>query len=196
LIRVAFAEAVAYPAAVPDVDLGHAVAVAHSAPNPTNRESIEWTHALPAVTLAGVIAAALMIFPLAGFGIGMVFSGALAVSFYHRRAPNSNLTSWMGTQLGALSGAIGFGLFTVFVAVVTLFSGTQRLRSIALDAISQSIARTADPQVRLALEYFKSPSGLVFMLIMGCFSLFLLFLLFSALGGAIGATWMRRRKRP
>jgi hypothetical protein len=136
-----------------------------------------------------------MFFPLGAYGLGMFAAGAFAAVFYRRRAPYTNLTPGKGAWLGALSGMIGFGIFTIFGAIVTLFSGTQRLRSVLLQAIAQSAARTSDPQTLQAFEYFKTPPGLAVFLVLGLLFMFLLFMVFSAVGGAIGAAWLRRRRR-
>lgn len=164
-------------------------------PNVQNPQAINWSQAFPSAALAGVIAAALMIFPLGAFGLGMVASGALAAIFYHRRTPATPLTFAIGAKLGALSGVIGFFIFTVFAAVVTLLSGTERLRAVMLEAVNQSAARTSDPQTLQAFEYFRTPIGLAIILVFGLIFLFLMFLLFSTAGGALGVAWVRRRRR-
>ena len=158
-------------------------------------QAIDWSHGLPAIVLGAVIAAALMMVPLGALGPGMFAGGALAVLFYHHRAPACELTPGIGAKLGALSGIIGFGIFTIFAAAITLFSGTQRLRATLLEAVNQSASRTTDPQTLQAFEYFKTPTGLAIILAVGLFFLLLMFLVFSTVGGALGAVWIRRRRR-
>jgi len=160
-----------------------------------NPQAIDWSHGLPAIVLGGVVSAALMIFPLGAFGLGMLAAGGLAAFFYHHRAPGSDITSGIGGKLGALSGLVGFGIFTVFAAVVTLLSGTERLRATLLEAVNQSASRTADPNALQAFEYFKTPAGLAIILILGLFFLLVMFLIFSTVGGVLGAAWIRRRRR-
>ena len=137
-----------------------------------------------------------MIFPLGAFGLGMLAAGAMAAYFYHRRAPASEITPGIGAKLGALSGILGFAIFTIFAAVVTMISGTQKLRDILLEAVKQSASRTTDPQTLQAFEFFKTPAGLAIVLALGIFFLFLMFLVLSTAGGALGAAWIRRRGRP
>ena len=195
MIRVAFAEPSGF--AVPTTSgIGPPqVPSIQASSSPQLRSRIDWSHGWPSAILAGVIAAVLMFFPLGAYGLGMLAAGAFAAVFYRRRAPYANLTAPAGAWLGALSGMIGFGIFVVFVAVVTLFSGTQRLRSILLEAVAQSAARTSDPQTLQTFEYFKTSPGLAVILVLGLIFLFLLFTLFSALGGALGAAWLHRRSR-
>jgi hypothetical protein len=194
LIRVAFAEPAGFAAMAAEVGVPQIPSLQASA-GPQLGSRINWVHARPSIILAGIISAVLMFFPLGAYGLGMFAAGAFAAVFYHRRAPYSPLTTGSGAWLGALSGMIGFGIFTFFLTVVTLFSGTQRLRTVLLEAISQSAARTSDPQTQQAFEYFKTSDGLAVILVLGLLFLFLLFLLFSALGGALGAIWLRRRRR-
>ena len=156
--------------------------------------AINWTHGLPAVFLGGVIAAAFMIFPLGIFGLGMIAAGALSTFFYNQRNPTSNLSAFIGIKLGALSGVIGFAIFTIFTTVVTLVSGSERLHAMLLDAINQSAARTNDPEVLRSFEYFKTSAGLAIVLVIGLVFLLLMFLVFSTAGGALGARWIRRRR--
>jgi hypothetical protein len=170
--------------------------IVHFSPNAKSTKGIDWAHALPAVTIAGMISAALMMFPFGISGLGMISSGAMAAIVYYRRTQAANVTYGVGVTLGALSGLIGFGIFTVFAAVVTLFAGTQRLHNGLLEAVNQYAAQNNDPQKQQMLEYFRSPAGLVFILIIGfCFLLFM-FLAFSIAGGALGTAWVRRRRRP
>ena len=57
---------------------------------------IDWSQALPATALAGLIAAVLMMTPLAAFGLGMLIGGSLSVVFYRRRNPSpTSLQAWV-----------------------------------------------------------------------------------------------------
>ncbi len=158
--------------------------------------SIDWNHGLPAAAMAGLIAATLMVFPFAGFGLGMILAGGLAALFYRRRAPYAMLTPGTGMRLGIITGLIGFGIYTVFFTVVFVFTGTEKLRGILLEQLSKSAVASSDPQYLQALEYFKTPQGLALALILGLVTLLVIFLIFSAAGGALGALWVRRRQRP
>jgi hypothetical protein len=158
--------------------------------------AIEWSEALPSAGLAGLIAAFLMFIALGLFGLGIVAAGILSVVFYRRRNPASNVTPGMGARLGAVSGALGFVFFAIFSAVQTMvFHFGGELRAAMLDAISQSAARSSDPQVQKAFEYLKTPPGLALIMGIGMAFLLVLFLILCSLGGAVGASMMKRKDR-
>ena len=164
---------------------------ASAAPN-----AIQWAHAFPATALAGLIAALVMFTPLGAFGIGMLAAGSLAVVFYQRRNPATTLTPRMGAKLGLLSGTLGFGMFAIFTSVAMLISRSGgQLRATLLQMIEQSAARNPDPEVQQMMQYLKSPSGLVLVMILGLAVMFIIFLILSSIGGALGAVLLRRRER-
>jgi hypothetical protein len=173
--------------------------IAGSLPSPipvANSTGIQWSQALPAAAQAGLISAVLMFIPFAGFGLGMAAAGILAVLFYRRRIAVGEITSGMGARLGALSGTLGFGIFAVFTAIELLvFHSGGELRAAMLEAIQQSAARSADPQAQQLLEYLKSPAGLTLMMGVGLAVMLVIFLIFSSLGGALGAVLLRRKGR-
>jgi hypothetical protein len=167
-----------------------------SHPLPGGRAALEWSQALPAAGFAGVIAALLMFIPLGAFGLGMTAGGILAVLFYRRRIPAAQITPAMGARLGAVSGALGFAVFAIFTAVAVLvFHSGGQLRAELLEAIQQSAARSSEPQAQQVLEYLKSPPGLALMMGLGLALMFLIFLILSSLGGALGAVLLRRKDR-
>lgn len=195
LIRVAVPEAPLYPppvlAAEPQLVLPSQTPIKAISPG-----KVEWIHGLPAATLAGAIAAVLMIVSRGGFGVGMFATGSLALIFYRRRNPDANITVWMGTKLGLMSGLIGFGISAVFVAVVTLFSGPERLRSFLLELAKLTPVYRPNPEIQQRFEYLMTPQGFPELVLLYFFSFLLIFLIFSAIGGTLGAVWMRLRRRP
>ncbi|MBZ5705770.1 MAG: hypothetical protein LAN63_10480 [Acidobacteriia bacterium] len=119
---------------------------------------IQWARALPATALGGLIAALAMATPLGVFGLGMLAAGALSVVFYRRRNPAANVTPAMGARLGAVSGALGFGMFAILTSIeMVVFRSGGELRTALLDAVRQSAARSSDPQAQQMLEYLKTP---------------------------------------
>jgi hypothetical protein len=158
--------------------------------------AIQWSQALPSAALAGLIAAVLMFIPLGAFGLGMIAAGVLAVLFYRRRNPGASLSPGMGARLGALSGMLGFGIFAIFTSIeVLIFHSGGQLRAALLEAVQQSAARASDPQAQQVLDYLKSPPGLALVMILGLALMFVVFLILSSLGGALGATLLRHRNR-
>lgn len=158
--------------------------------------AIEWSQALPSAAIAGLVAAILMVLPFGAFGLGMLFSGILAVLLYVRRVPGVTPTPGMGAKLGAISGAIGFAIFAIFTAIEALvFHAGGELRTALLQAIQQSAARSSDPQAREMIEYLKTPPGLALVMAIGLVVTLIAFLVFSSVGGAIGAMLSKRRDR-
>jgi len=195
LIRVTIPEAPLYPPPVltaePPPGITRQIPTKAASPG-----KVEWIHGLPAATLAGIIAAVLMISSRGAFGVGMFATGSLALIFYRRRNPDANITLWMGTKLGLMSGLIGFGISTALVAVVTLFSGTERLRTFLVEMAKQAPIYSPSPETQQRFEYLLTPEGFPSLVLLYLCSFLLIFLIFSAIGGALGATWMRFRRRP
>ena len=103
----------------------------------------------------------------------------------------------MGARLGAVSGVLGFGIFAVFTAIeVLVFHSGGQLRAALLEAVQQSASRTSDPQAQQILDYLKSPPGLALVMSLGLAVMFVVFLIFSSLGGALGAVLLRRKNQP
>lgn len=162
----------------------------------SSTSAIQWSQALPSAALAGLIAAVLMFIPLGAFGLGMIAAGVLSVLFYRRRNLAENLTPGTGARLGALSGMLGFGIFAVLTSVeVLVFHSGGQLRAALLEAVQRSALRTADPQAQQALDYLKSPPGLALVMVLGLALMFVVSLIFSTLGGALGAVLLRRKNR-
>ncbi len=125
----------------------------------------------------------------------MFATGSLALVFYRRRNPEANITVWMGTKLGLMSGLIGFGISAVFVAVVSLFSGMERLRVFLVENVKQAMVYTSNPDSRHMFEQFLTPGGFHNLVFFYLCVFLAAFLIFSAIGGTLGAVWMRLRKR-
>ena len=159
--------------------------------------ALQWSHALPAAAMGGLIAAVVMIIPAGPLGLVMLATaGALSVLFYRRRNPVAALTPGAGARLGALSGVLGFGIFAIVTAIEMLvFRTGGQLRDAMLQAIQQSAARSSDPQAQQAVEYLKSPQGLALMMALGLIGVCLAFMVFSSLGAALAAAMLRRKDR-
>jgi len=175
---------------------GIVIARPDSPSHPVQADRIQWSHALPATALGGLIAAVVMVTPLGVFGLGMVVAGALSVVFYRRRHPDAILTPGMGARLGVVSGALGFVMFVILTALeMSVFRSSAELRAVLLDAVQQSAARSADPQAQQVLEYLKTPQGMALVIGLGLLVVLAIFLSLSSLGGALGAALMRRKHR-
>jgi hypothetical protein len=156
---------------------------------------IEWSQALPATALAGLIAAVLMMTPLAAFGLGMLIGGSLSVVFYRRRLPVANVTPGMGARLGMVSGILGGGIFAALLSIgAILFHAWDAIRAKLIEVVEQTAARNPDPQAQQAMEFFKSPDGIVLLLTTALIGTLMAFVIFSGLGGALGAALFRRKE--
>jgi hypothetical protein len=189
-IRVAGAEALA-PA--PEFTAAAQVSPAAVAPS----TGIQWSQAVPAAALAGLLVSFAIVIPLGAFGVGMAAAGVLSVLLYRRRIPSANLTPAMGARLGAASGALGFGIFAVLAALQMLvFRSGGQIRAALLEAIQQSAARSTDPQAQQAVEFLKSPQGFAVIMVVTLIVVFVVFVVLSSLGGALGAVLLRAKRRP
>jgi len=189
-IRIAGAETVAHPEGT--VEGGRAQPTSYAAAPPA--KGIQWSQALPASAIAGVVAAILMIIPFGAFGLGMLAAGALSVVLYRRRNPAANLSPGVGARLGAVSGALGFAIFAILTSVeMVVFRSGGQLRAALIEAVQQSAARSSDPQAQQLLEYLKTPQGLALVMVLGLIVMFAAFLVLSSLGGALGAVLLRRK---
>jgi len=156
---------------------------------------IEWSQALPATTLAGLIAAVLMLTPLAGFGLGMLIGGSLSVVFYRRRIPVARVTPGMGARLGMVTGILGGGIFAALLSIGTIaFRAWDTIRGKLFEVVDQTAARNPDAQAQQAMEFFKSPGGVVLLVISALIGTLLAFVIFSGLGGALGAALFKRKE--
>jgi hypothetical protein len=189
--------------AVPETYTPSTVADDSSAPslppyfNSSLTTRIQWSQALSASALAGLISAVLMMTPLAGFGLGMVIGGSLSVVFYRRRLPVANVTPWMGVRLGMVSGILGGGIFAALLSIgAVVFHAGDAIRAKLMDGMQQAAARNPDPQAQQVMEFFKTPQGIVVLLTISLIGVLLAFVIFSGLGGAIGAALLRRKERP
>lgn len=159
-------------------------------------QSIQWSHALPAAALGGLIAAIVMSLPLGAFALGMMAAGGLAVVFYRRRNPLAQIPPALGAKLGAVSGLFGFAVFAVLIAAeAVIFRSSGELRAALLDALQRSAASNPDPQAQQVLDYLRTPQGLALFMALALAFVFFVFLVLSSLGGALSAALLRRKQR-
>jgi hypothetical protein len=142
-----------------------------------------------------LIAAVLMMTPLAGFGLGMLIGGALSVVFYRRRIPLAQVTPGIGARLGMVAGILGGGIFAALLSIITiLFHAWDTIRGKLIEVVEQTAARNPDPQAQQAMEFFKSPEGIVLLLTTALIGTLIAFVIFSGLGGALSAALLRRKE--
>jgi hypothetical protein len=154
--------------------------------------------AFSSALVAGMLAAvgtSIPIIPLAM--LCMFASGGLAVTLYRRRVGHLRVTRWMGARLGLLAGGLGFGLLAL-MSTLRLFAASERtqLRTAFREKMQEAVASAADPQVRQTMEqlrsYIATDHGLILAVLICLAVAAVVFLLFSALGGALGAALFGR----
>ena len=157
---------------------------------------IEWSQAWPATALAGLIAALLMLTPFAGLGLGVLIGGSLSVVFYRRRVPTALITAGMGARLGMVTGVVASGILALVLAAYTILSHSwNSVREDLMAGIEQAAARNPGPQSQQAVEFLKTPPGIVLLLTMALIVTLVAFVIFSGLGGALGAILFRRKEQ-
>ncbi len=157
-----------------------------------------WRPAIGSALVAGMLAAVGTSIPIVPLAMLCMFaSGGLAVTLYRRRAGYLTVTPWMGAKLGLLAGGLGFGLLAL-LSTLRLFAAGERteLRSAFRDKIQDATATATDPDVRQAMEQFRGyiagDRGLIIVVLIFLAIAALFFLIFSALGGALGAALFGR----
>ncbi len=196
-IRVAIAEASPEPAPAADI----AVPALPREVTPVSLDlpagflSSRRSHALRPCALAAAVAALPMFLGVNPFVAAFV-AGFLAVAF-SRRGSGTVSTAASGARLGALSGLLLFGVSTVLqtLAVALLHKGAE-LRSEMMDKVQQAAARYPGPEVQPFLDFVKSPDGFAIMMVASVIFGFVAFVVLGGCGGALAATFWRRRDRP
>ncbi len=188
-IRVAGPEAPAPVGVTPEVAIEQYAS--HAPPQPS---SLEWPQALPSAGIA-LLAAIFLILVGMPAGLGMLAAGFLSVVLYRRRCPTTHVTAGMGARLGALTGVLGFGAVAVMLAMWTAFRSGKEIHDALQNYIQQYAAHSSDPHMQQVLELFNTPEGFTFIMILSLIMTLAAFLIFSSLGGAIGAFLLHRKER-
>jgi hypothetical protein len=154
-----------------------------------------WVGTLQPCALAALISVLLIALGLNPF-VAMLGAGILAVIFSRRRSPEMVIKAGRGARLGAISGLFCFGMSAALEAmVVAVFHKGPEVRNAMLQVIQQAAAKSNDPQVTAALDYFKSPQGLAVMLLFALVSAFFASIILGSIGGALGGAFLGRRDR-
>lgn len=192
-IRVIVAEGAA---SVPAISSAQTTPLAASETVPVIAVPMRWDQAAQPCAVAALIAALGMVFQLIVPLIAAIGAGFLAVALYRRRNPEIAVQARTGARLGAICGFFCAGMTAILGALrVAILHEGGKIRAGLLDIIQQQASRYPDPQSQTMLEFFRSPTGLllllVFMFIFGLITLILL----GMLGGALGGAGLGRRDR-
>jgi hypothetical protein len=187
-IRVAGAAPLAPAGAIPEV------AIEEYASHAQLPSALEWPDALPSAGIALLAAIFLMILGLPT-GLGMLAAGFLSVILYRRRCPAIHVTARVGARLGALTGGLGFAVLAVILALWTVFRSGKEIHDSLLNYVQQYAAHSSDPRTQQVLDLFKTPEGFTFIMVLTLIMTLIAFLIFSSLGGAVGAFLLHRKDR-
>jgi hypothetical protein len=162
-------------------------------------QAIQWDVAWKGAFLAGLIAAVLSAAPVISMGccLWLLGAGALAVWLYQRRVPGVFVTPGMGMRIGAVSGAVCF-VATAAWMVFQFSTNSGEVRSAMIQQMDKSIAANPDPRAQELMRQFMSnlntPEGLATFFVLMLAIMAIVFVLFTAAGGALGASMFARRR--
>ena len=120
----------------------------------------------------------------AASSLGLIAAGFLAVFLYQRRT-GQRLTVMHGAHLGWISGLFGFAITAVILALVAVLLSDQSL----VESMRQQLQGTASgqqAQIDQMIQIIHNPP----VMLMGVAVTFLLFTVFPAFGGALGAKFL------
>lgn len=191
-IRVIVAEPATVPASTPV----QPAPLTASETVPVIAVPMSWNQAAQPCAIAALMGALGIVLQLIVPVIAAVGAGFLAVALYRRRNPDISVHARTGARLGAICGFFCAGMTTILgtLRVAALHEG-DKIRTALLNIIQQQAGRYTDSQSQAALDFFRSPTGLLFLLLfMVIFGLITLILL-GMLGGALGGASLSRRDR-
>ena len=164
---------------------------ASHAPLPT---ALGWSDALPSAGIA-LLVAIFIIAVSKSSGLGMLAAGFLSVVLYRRRCPATHITAGMGARLGALTGGLGFGVLAAILALWTALRSGKEIHDAFLNYIRENAAHTSDPRMQQVIDLVNTPDGFTFIMVLSLILTLVGFLIFSSLGGAVGAFLLHRKDR-
>ena len=184
------------PVSVAGVASG-ATVFAETGPLPSRITARADAHAeLRPALYAGIIAAVLSMIQPASLILALPLSGFLSVLLYRRRSTGEDPRPLTGFRLGALTGLFAFGVLLLIAVGTLAFQAQGTVHAQMVQMILQAQARSADPQAKQVFDYFLTPQGMAFMMIVGFVFMSIIFVLLSGVGGAISASLLRRKGPP
>lgn len=117
----------------------------------------------------------------------MIAAGFLAVYLY-QRGTGQKLSVIHGAHLGWISGIFGFAITSVVLAAVVLVLSDQSMVDSMREQL-QGAAAGSQAQIDQMIQMVHNPS----LMLAGVAITFLLFTVFPAFGGALGAKLLERR---
>ena len=170
-----------------------------SAAYPQSPGAIQWNLAWKSTLLLGIGAAALFtlsapVIQMLAFG-WILAAGFFAARLYRRNVAHSVLTPGMGMKLGALTGL--FGALPIAIMSLASFAAIRtstEMRQAIEEQMRKQMPANADPKLQEMMQnmlaWVSTPQGAA---TMAAF-LLLVFVVLSAVGGALGASLSGRRQ--
>ena len=188
-IRVSAPESLAPAAATPEL------AVERYASYAPSSSALEWSQASFSAGIA-LLVAIFIIVVSKSTGLGMLAAGFLSVVLYRWRCPAVRITAGIGARLGAFTGALGFAVVGVTLALWTAFRSGKEIHDAFLAYIQQNAGQSSDPRFQQVLDLFNTPGGFTLIMIFSLIMTLIAFLIFSSVGGAICAFLLHRKEQP
>jgi hypothetical protein len=170
-----------------------------TAPPPPPQLGVLWHQALPAAAIGGVVSITTLFLtsgmPLVALGPAYAFGGAVAVFIYVYRArlQSAIITVADGAKIGAASGGFAF-LVIAIIAVGMYVYHVDFYRNPLSEQIGRMTAQGYDPQVLERLQAaIKTDQGLILLIVVGLTMIWAVFITAATIGGALCASWLRRR---
>jgi len=163
--------------------------------------AIQWNLAWQGALLAGAGAAVLTAIPLVSVGccLWMLGAGALVVALYQRRVPGTLITPGMGMKLGSLAGVFAFVIHSVVITVkFVAFRSNNDFRRVLQEQMEKQMASPPDPKaqeiMRQMLDWISTPQGMATFMVLILVVSAVVFVIFTAAGGALGASMFGKRR--
>ena len=163
------------------------------------RAPIHWDQAWEGALLAGAGAGVLSSLPVVALGtfLWITIAGAVAVSLYLRRVPATLVRPGMGMRIGALAGVFASGIVSI-VNVFHYSAERDQARELLQSQMQAQIAKAPDPasqeMLRQLTAKLMTPQGMAIFFAFALLFAAAVFVLFSAIGGALGASMAARRR--
>jgi len=157
--------------------------------------TVQWSRALPGAALGGVFSLLAMVIPFALLGPAYLLGGGLAVMLYRRATGGLVPTPGSGARIGAASGGFGFLYVGVLIVACAVYR-TEETRNFLLGGAAQLASWGYPPEaIAQTKQMVMTPDGLAAAVCSILFTMLLIMVAGSSIGGAFYAAWSRRRPR-
>src|SRR5512146_3021463 len=161
---------------------------------PPEADRLDWRHGFPVALTSGAVLAICFALPWAGFLLWGIVGGALAVALYQRRK-QVTVTAGLGARLGAVTGLLGFVAFAVIISLELLLTRGAGIRELWRQMLEHAAARNPQPAVQEMMQRLSTPQGMAWLFTLTMIVVLGVFLVFSSLGGLIGASLFGKHRR-